>query len=132
MPLSTDDLPDPKFSAIVVSRFQIRQYLLLLGLQQKCFTPLKRGNLNDMPVKRVSLKASVMSRLIITSGPKDIPEVQTSSVTSLDPIHQHSAATFLGQERDVSLYPGHPLSSQKYVTFALAAPCAIEVAAVSG
>ena len=73
-----------------------------------------------------------MSHLIITSGPKYIPEVQTPSVTSRNPIHQHSLAIFLGQEQDVSLYPGHPLSSQKYITFALTAPCAIEVAAVSG
>lgn len=53
-------------------------------------------------------KAGIMSRLIITSSLKYIPEVWTPSVTSPDPIHQHSVAIFPGQERDLSLYPGHP------------------------
>lgn len=110
----------------------LRQYLLLLGLQQKCFTPPKRGNLNDMPVRRTSLKTSIMSHLIITSGPKYVPGVRTPSVPSLDLIHQHSVAIFLGQKQDVSLYARHALSSQKYIRFALVAPCAVEVAAVSG
>lgn len=69
---------------------------------------------------------------IITSGPKYVPEVQTPSVTSLNPIRQRSVAIFLGQEQGVSLSPEYPLSSQKRVRFALAAPCAIGVAAVSG
>lgn len=81
----------------------LRQYLLLLGLQQKRFTPLKRKNLN-MPVRQASLKASIMSCLIMTSGPKYVPEVWTQRVTSLDWIHQHSVAIFLGQEHEPLLW----------------------------
>lgn len=75
-----------------------------------------------------------MSHFIIRSGPKYIPEGQTLSMTSLVPIHQHSAAIFLGQGQDASQPLAQSLfSPQKYATFMLRAPCGVmEVPAVPG
>lgn len=84
-----------------------------------------------MPVSWVSLKAGIMSHLIMRSGPKNIPEVQTLSMTSLDPISTQSWSSWDWGKMQASLFPSPPVTPEN-ITLMLRAPCVMEAAAVPG